>query len=166
MRTRLGFRYLYVQHQKQILYENQRRKARSGAELSWALFLFVQDTAVIQACLETIKDALPGASIIGVTTAGEIVDGKFLDGTININVTRFEHTKVKSVLIEENSDLTLAGKTIGERLKTDRLKTVIVLGCGIKDGHTINAQAMLSALQKEIPDVIIAGGQAGDNGVR
>ncbi len=152
-------------------YENRDRLSRElkaiqhpADQILVQVFSGVQDTAVIQACLETIKDALPGASIIGVTTAGEIVDGKSLDGTININVTRFEHTKVKSVLIEENSDLALAGKTIGERLKTDRLKAVIVLGCGIKDGHTINAQAMLSALQKEIPDVIIAGGQAGDNG--
>lgn len=128
------------------------------------VFSGVQDTDVIKKCLHDIKAIVPDVSIIGLTTAGEIVDGESRENSINVNVTIFEHTTVKSVLITQNDDLVLAGQTIGETLRTDQTKAVIVLGCGLKDKRTINAQAMLTALQDVVPETIIAGGQAGDNG--
>ena len=128
------------------------------------VFSGVINEKVIEACLTTIKTVFPNTPIVGVSTAGEIVDGVSKEGTININITMFDKTKVKSVLIRDNDDLPWVGQRIGRAIRTPNIKAAIILGCGLKDKRTINAQPMLSALQKEIPDVFISGGQAGDNG--
>lgn len=128
------------------------------------IFTGILDTIVIEALLAELKKLLPGTPIIGLTTAGEIVDGRSLENTIVINITSFDDTTVKSFLVTENDDLEWCGREIGKNIKTDNIKAAIVLGCGLKDKHTINATEMLKALQKEIPGVTISGAQAGDNG--
>ena len=74
------------------------------------IFSGVQELATIENCLADIKSALPEAAIIGVTTAGEIVDGRSLNETMNVNITLFDHTEVLSALVDQNDDLTLAGR--------------------------------------------------------
>lgn len=128
------------------------------------IFSGILDRAVIEGVLQVIAEVLPETPVIGATTAGEIMDGQSLDQSMVINVTQFEETVVKSKLVAQNEDLTQAGVELVSSLKTDQTKALILLGCGIKEGHTINATELMSTLQREMPGIPISGAQAGDNG--
>jgi len=128
------------------------------------IFSGILDTDIISQVQATIRDALPGSPIIGVTTAGEIMNGESLSDTMIINITTFEKTVVRSTLISQNDDLIQAGNDIVKALKTDNTKSLIVLGCGLKNGHTINATDMMASIQSGMPGVPVSGAQAGENG--
>jgi diguanylate cyclase (GGDEF)-like protein len=66
--------------------------------------------------------------------------------------------------MDQNDDLDAAGREIGARLRQPDTQAVILLGCGIRNGKTVFAEALLNAVHSEIPEALIAGGQAGDNG--
>ncbi len=119
----------------------------------------------IERLLKDLKDVFPSTAIIGTTTAGEILDKEVLENTVVINISFFESTTVKSSLVNQYDDLWLAGKTLALDLAAFAPKAVIVFGCSIKeDGNKIDATPLLAALYEALPQVIIAGGQAGDNG--
>ncbi len=125
----------------------------------------VLDDCLIMALLNSIDQVLPGAMVLGTTTGGEIVDGKAYDQSIIINVTCFEYATVRSTLIMQNDDLASAGRQLAAALAQPNNKAVIVFGCGIQNQRTIFAAPMLDALHAGLPEAIIAGGQAGDNGL-
>lgn len=128
------------------------------------IFSGIIDPVVIESILEVIRTTLPKTPVIGVTTAGEIMDGSSLSESIIINVTLFEKTTVKSKLITENDDLVSVGQDIAHALKTENTKSLIVLGCGLKNGHTINATDMMTSIQENMPGIPVSGAQAGENG--
>ena len=118
----------------------------------------------IEYLLKELKDLFPRVSIIGTTTAGEILDGKVTDNSIVINISFFEFTTVKTTLVEQYDDLHLAGKILARDLASTKPKAVILFGCSIKDGFKIDPYPMLKAFYEELPHTVIAGAQAGDNG--
>lgn len=129
------------------------------------VFTGVLDQDVIRRLLMDIGEVFPQSAVIGTSTAGEIMDAGHLEQSIVVNVSLFRHTRVKSVLIDQNDDLVRAGHEIGQVLKHKDAKAVIVFGCGIKAGRFVNSEPLLAAIQSELEGVIIAGGQAGDNGM-
>ncbi|MEL7075827.1 MAG: diguanylate cyclase [Cyanobacteria bacterium J06648_1] len=123
----------------------------------------VQQAEIAQ-ILKDLKDVFPLTPIIGTTTAGEISDGAITDEAVVINFSFFESTTVKSSLVAKYDDLWLAGKTLAGDLASSKPKAVILFGCSIKDKDKIDATPILAALSESLPEAIIAGGQAGDNG--
>ncbi|MGB3210366.1 MAG: FIST N-terminal domain-containing protein [Desulforhopalus sp.] len=119
----------------------------------------------IQTLLAEITRIFPGVQILGTTTAGEIMDGESFDKTTVINFTQFENTEVRTALADENEDLYSTGLQLGEAVYQPGIKLAIVFGCGIKEGGAVNGEPLLAGFQKSCPRVMIAGGQAGDNGV-
>ncbi|MEI6214209.1 MAG: response regulator [Desulfuromonadales bacterium] len=105
-----------------------------------------------------------GAAIIGTTTAGEIIEGQVLDQSVVISITCFDRSTLQSAMITQNDDLEKAGIDLAVQIQQPDVKAVIVFGCGIKEKRTIYAASMLAALHLQIPQAVIAGGQAGDNG--
>ncbi|WP_375748843.1 diguanylate cyclase domain-containing protein [Vibrio sp. HN007] len=128
------------------------------------VFSGVLDLAIVNSLISEIKIKLPGVALLGTSTAGEIVNGESIEGEIIVTVTLFEHTKVASAITKQNDDLVESGTEIARSLKQDDIRVAIVFGCGLKDKKTIKGQALLTAIQSELPEVLIAGGQAGDNG--
>ncbi|MEL6579080.1 MAG: diguanylate cyclase [Cyanobacteria bacterium J06621_12] len=120
--------------------------------------------AEIATILEDLKDVFPLTPIIGTTTAGEISDGAITDEAVVVNFSFFESTTVKSSLVDKYDDLWLAGKTLAKDLASSKPKAVILFGCSIKDGDKIDATPILASLSESLPEAIVAGGQAGDNG--
>lgn len=108
--------------------------------------------------IQSIKD---GIKIVGVTTAGEIKDGRVQENTVLINITVFENTIVKTHLVKQNDDLKKVADEFGEKLKEINTKAVILLGCGLKDKKTINGTKMMDRIGELFPTIIVAGGQAG-----
>lgn len=128
------------------------------------VFTGVLDQKIIDDLLVHMRDVFPGVALVGTSTAGEIMDAKPQDGTILLNFTFFEHTRVRSVLVTQNDDLIKAGQDISEALDDEEIKAIILLGCGLKNKRTINSEPLLDVLHSSNPGAIIAGGQAGDNG--
>ncbi len=114
--------------------------------------------------LEDLTSTFPGVSIAGTTTAGEIMAGSVSEGKVIINFMLFKDSTVKTILIDQNHNLTRAGGDIGRAFAPLNPKAVIAFGCGIKDKRTIDGSALIGELQSSLSDTVIAGGQAGDNG--
>ena len=118
----------------------------------------------IETLLNELKHAFQETPIIGTTTAGEIFDSQISDNTIVINISFFDSTTVQTTLVERNNDLGLMGKSLARDLAATKPQAAIVFSCSLKDGRTIDVSPILNALYQELPQTIIAGGQAGDNG--
>lgn len=118
----------------------------------------------IEELLDGLKRRFPGASILGTTTAGEVLAGQSLDNSTVVSITCFEHSTARSSLVCQNDDLHAAGRALGISVKQPDTKVVIAFGCGIKDKRTLFAQSLLDALRQQLPAAAISGGQAGDNG--
>jgi c-di-GMP phosphodiesterase len=125
----------------------------------------LQTLQYVSALIKAITEFFPDAPILGTTTAGEIMDGAALDRTTVISFACFEKTRVSSALVGQNDDLFDAGLALAATVAEAETKLVIVFGCGIKNGGAINGEPLLAAFQKACPGVLVAGAQAGDNGV-
>ena len=119
---------------------------------------------VIQELIDTLGRTFPGAIVLGTTTAGEIIGDRALDEAIVIALTCFSSASIRCALVTQNEDLAEAGKELAARLVQPDTRAIIAFGCGIKDKRTIFDASMLEALHSGIPEAIIAGGHAGDNG--
>jgi len=118
----------------------------------------------IETILDDLQTVFPGAPVIGCTTAGEIIDGSVSDGRVIISVTFFDHSTVHATLVDGNDDLAAAGRALSGNLAPWHPKAVILLGSGVKAGRTVDASPLLAEVHAALPGVVIAGGQAGDNG--
>lgn len=105
-----------------------------------------------------------GAAVLGTTTAGEIFEGQTFDNSIIISFSCFEHSTLRCAMVTQNDDLAEAGRQLGAELGQPDIKAMIAFGSGIKDKRTIFSASMLESLHAQIPQALIAGGQAGDNG--
>lgn len=123
----------------------------------------LEDDAILR-LINRLGSVFPGAAVLGTTTAGEIVEGQSLDQSVTITFTCFSQASIRCALVTQNDDLAAAGEQLAKRLAQPAARAIIVFGCGIKDKRTIFAEPMLEALHAGIPEAIIAGGQAGDNG--
>jgi len=104
-----------------------------------------------------IQEILPTAKIIGTTTSGEICAGKIFDKTVTVSFTTFDTTVVKSgfYTLDENFKL----EDISKDLIMSDTKAIIIFSDGLKS----NAERLLKDLYALRPDIVIAGGRAGDN---
>ncbi len=128
------------------------------------VFSGVLEEKPILALIDALKTAFPGASILGTTTAGEILDGHAFDKSIVVNFTCFSETAIRTALVCQNDNLTAAGDELADALQQPGIKAIIAFGCGIKEKRLPCSQGLLNALHARFPDTVIAGGQAGDNG--
>ncbi len=104
-----------------------------------------------------LKKILPSSSIIGTTTSGEILNGRICKETITISFSIFEKTIVKSNLYLLNDEFDV--KNIADELILDNTKALIVFSDGLKS----NAEKLLKDIYSINPEIVIAGGRAGDN---
>jgi len=119
----------------------------------------------IQDLIARIDEIFPDVPLIGTTTAGEIMDGESFDRTTVISFTLFAKTVVRAALVGQNDDLHQAGRQLGAQIGRADTKLAIVFGCGIKNGGAINGEPLLAGFQEVCPKVMVAGAQAGDNGL-
>lgn len=158
-------RSLNIQYsQKSDLFEIQQRfKNHPSEQTLIQVFSGHIEKAEIEQLLQDLKDVFQGTPIIGTTTAGEILDGRVTENTVVVNFCFFDSTIVRTTFVDRYDDLWTAGKTLARDLVTVP-KALILMGCGLKAGRTIDATPLLAALYEEFPQAVIAGAQAGDNG--
>lgn len=113
--------------------------------------------------LDEIKTVFPGSPVLGATTAGEIMAGEVHDQSTVISLTQFEKTDITCTLVDQNDDLYKAGEELIGTGVGPNTRVVLLLGCGIKNAGAINGEPLLAAFNDLCPEVVVAGGQAGDN---
>jgi len=127
------------------------------------IFSGILDKRLLLEICNTILNILPNANIIGATTDGEVIENEVTTKSIIISFSTFEKTSIKTVSIEPD-DITQSyniGKEVASKLTVENTKAMILFA----DGLHINAEELLNGVSKVSPNVIIAGGLAGDNAI-
>lgn len=121
------------------------------------LFSGNMDFALIQAILEQIAIKLPDAVLIGATTAGEIMNGAMSSNEIVLAFSLFDSTEIKSryFLTADYENGVLAAR----EMLSDRSKVCIAFGEGLHG----DSESFLNGFTSVRNDIIVAGGNAGDD---
>ena len=123
--------------------------------------VILSELQVLQADLKAV---FPNVPLIGTTTAGEILDGQVQDRSVVVSITSFESAQVQVAWVDHYQDLSLAGKSLAAKLVETTPQAIIVFGCSIQGEHKVDVTPLLTELYSAFSNVIVAGGQAGDNG--
>lgn len=125
------------------------------------IFSGVLQLDIIDELREFLNKKLPHAKIIGSTTDGEIFENRVTIYNIIISFTYFDYSELTTAKIDivkkENSFE--YGKQLANKLINDKSKVFIIFLSGLN----INAEYFLNGIKEIAPNIIVAGGLAGDN---
>jgi hypothetical protein len=110
--------------------------------------------------LQDLKSNYPNSHILGCSTAGEIHGQELADDSVTVAVTQFEKGQLRSCFepIQSSEDSFAVGERIALKLKKDDLRGVLILS----DGLSVNGSTMAAGINRQIPEVLVTGGLAGD----
>lgn len=124
------------------------------------VFTGVCEEVFINTLVKDILLDLPKAQIIGTTTDGEIMDGAVYSKNTVLSFSVFKSTNINVFAIEQTGDSYDTGHELCSKLKeVKKLKVLISFVSGL----SINGEDYLRAIQTDLPDLVVAGGLAGDN---
>ena len=135
----------------------QTHKINKSPNLLVQVFSGIIDIKCIKEITQTLSTLLPNANIIGSTTSGEIQNGMMQEGSITISFSLFNKTTIRSHLYHFD-DINILQKIQKELLAKDT-KALIIFSDGLKS----NTELFVKELHTISPNIIIAGGRAGDN---
>jgi signal transduction histidine kinase len=153
------YTYRYVSHEDFESFIAQK-------ELSHASNIFVMcysgidDQAINQEILLSIKSLLPQASIMGSTTDGEIFETEVMVHSFVLSLTTFESTTLAIELFSAEEDSFKAGQMIAKMGVKLGAKVAII----VADGIVTNGDFLMDGVNSIAPSLVVAGGLAGDNG--
>ena len=141
-------------------YKKAKKETKKSLYTSMLIQVFtgLTDKKIIKEQLEKLADDFPNAIIIGTTTAGEISHATMHDHTTVISLSLFKNTKLKayySKKIDKDS-----GTTLSQNICSQNTKAAIILSEGLKGD---DYEAFIKSIKVENPELLIAGGLAGDN---
>ena len=141
-------------------YEDAKKEAKKSKYLSVFIQVFtgITEEKKIKKILRKLCKDFPSATIVGTTTAGEIADAKMYDSSTIVSLSLFEKTKL-SVAYTPNIEKKSA-KKLAKQLAKKRTKALLVLSEGLKGE---DYEGFVTTLHNELPEIVIAGGLAGDN---
>ncbi|PID72200.1 MAG: hypothetical protein CSB34_03860 [Desulfobulbus propionicus] len=124
------------------------------------IFTGNQNIRYIQNVLELIRTVIPQCIIIGTTTDGGILNNQILEESLLVSILYFEKTTLQ---IEKSDDPSYnsfeKGVHLGRKLQKPDLKAVILFG----EGLSVNGEELLTGLESQVGDIVVAGGLAADN---
>ena len=147
-------------------YENKKeyKKAQKQAasvkkdQILLQVFFGTTEKKRIKKVLKKIVKDFPAAKVIGATTAGEIAHAKMYEHTVVLSLSLFKKTDLR---VTYSKKITAkSGKKMAKSIYRDDTKAAIVLSEGL---HGEAYESFIEAFEKQKPDVIVAGGLAGDN---
>lgn len=112
-------------------------------------------------CIASLTAAYPTATILGCSTAGEILGTDICDNSIAAAAVQFEHSTLRlaTAPVPDVSASHAAGQAIAKALAGPDLRAVLVLS----DGLQVNGSALVNGLNSALPEsVVVTGGLAGD----
>lgn len=108
-----------------------------------------------------IRASYPQATLVGCSTAGEIMGQNVTDDTVTVTAIRLESTpiEVRSVKVGDHASSKDAGQALAAALPQKGLKHVLVFS----DGQSVNGSELVTGLTAALPPrVHVTGGLAGD----
>jgi len=111
--------------------------------------------------LHQLRAAYPRASLLGCSTAGEIMGTSVFDEGLVATAIHFEHTTLQGrrLALQEGMSSFQAGEFLARQLDPEGLVHILVLS----EGVDVNGSALVAGLQQHLPaQVGITGGLAGD----
>jgi hypothetical protein len=111
--------------------------------------------------LGSIRRRFPSATLLGCSTAGEILDSRIYDDTVSLTAVRFDDTRVAGawVPIAEPADSYAAGAALARSLMAPDLVHLFVLS----DGLHVNGSELVKGLSENLSShVTLSGGLSGD----
>lgn len=153
---------------KNIIYENKEQlidaldhiHLRRPNKALVQVFSGVMNLDLIHEIIDIFNEHLPGTPLIGVTSEGEVVNGHSTEHNIVINITSFQKTSVKSLLIEGRDNLSQVGEKITDNLSHEDTKAIILFASGEKINFIDEDIELGHIIQKKLPQVVISGAQA------
>ena len=111
--------------------------------------------------IRELIDEYPQSTVIGCSTAGEILGTQIFDESLSSAVVRFDDTDLRmaSAPAESPDDSFKAGRHIAQQLHDSRLKGILVLS----DGLRVNGSELVRGVNSAVSaSVVVTGGLAGD----
>lgn len=112
--------------------------------------------------MQKLRASFKHASIIGCSTAGEILGDSIRDDSLVAGVVKFDNTRLRttSAPVPSARESFDAGAAVARSLFTSDLRGVIVLS----DGLHVNGSQLVAGINSVLPDsVIVTGGLAADS---
>ncbi|MBN2781741.1 MAG: FIST C-terminal domain-containing protein, partial [Campylobacterales bacterium] len=153
-----SFNTYYISHEMflEFVYENDLDEAQN---VLVQIFSSKLDNDTLEMVIDSVSSSIPNSSIIGATTDGEIADGFVTTNEIVVSCSVFEQSFIRADYIEREdfNDFSL-GFELAKKLVSKKTKLLILFADGI---HT-NGEDFLNGVYAFSPDIIVAGGLAGD----
>jgi len=137
----------------------------AGGDRTLVLFFAETDDVTAHAAVADLERALPGAAILGCSSAGAILGDELSACPVVAAVVQFADVEVSLawLSVSDAGSSAAAGEGLGRALATnlapDRSGAVLVLA----DGLVVNGTALVDGLSRSLPaSVTISGGLAGD----
>ena len=111
--------------------------------------------------IASIRRRFPNATLLGCSTAGEILESTIYDDTVSVTAIHFEATRIVavSVAITNPADSRAAGATLARAFPADGLVHLFVLS----DGLNVNGSELVKGLSECLPaGVTLSGGLSAD----
>jgi hypothetical protein len=111
--------------------------------------------------LQGLQAAYPQASLIGCSTAGQIMGTSVFDEGLVATAIHFEHTVLqgRGLTLQEGMSSFQAGEVLARQFDPEGLAHILVLS----EGVAVNGSALVAGLQQHLPaQVGVTGGLAGD----
>src|SRR5918912_88591 len=121
------------------------------------------DSARCAGGLADVRAAYPSSTIVGCSTAGEILNDAVWDDTVTVAVARFEDATLHcaSMPVGDGTDSHAAGVEVARRLREadPELQAIFVLS----DGLAVNGSSLVAGLvEGSGGQTVVTGGLAGD----
>jgi diguanylate cyclase (GGDEF)-like protein len=124
----------------------------------------------VQEVLNILKEFFPDSSLVGATTAGEIVCSRIYEQNIAVSFTYFDTGKLQAgrvdyedfskIATDNNTSVCFeAGKFLCNKIKTEDTKLILLLA----DGIQTNGEELARGFDTDA-SIILGGGLAADNG--
>lgn len=116
---------------------------------------------LVAGAFDTLERHYPLATIIGCSTAGEILDDELRDHSLVVAIVRFQAVKLinASASCGEPGLSYDAGEQLAEQVSSDALRSVFVLS----EGLTVNGSRLVDGLSEHLgKDIVITGGLSAD----
>lgn len=121
------------------------------------LFCGTDDITLVQDVVTHIAQIVPEAKVIGASTAGEIVNGKMVQGAIVISCAIFEHVHIGTCHVPDTTRQ--SGEFLVSELVVNDTKALICFSESLQS----DPEAFLQGISSVNSSVPVIGGNAGDN---
>ncbi len=148
-------------YSKEALSKLPLHKINQASSVLVQIFSGICDESYLHEVIDSVKDVLPQAVILGATTDGEMLDENVSTNKVVISVTIFEKSKLHFAHIKKvtKKGSFLAGKKLAKKLFCENPKVMI----SFVDGLHTNGEEFLNGIASVNKNLTVSGGLAGDN---